>query len=56
MANGPRLIPIRQAAQALELARKIQIDCATGVPRNVVVPTQRVDQANAKSLFGKQPF
>lgn len=44
------------AAQALELAKKILIDCATEVPRNVVVPTQRIDQQNAKSLFGKEQF
>ena len=44
------------AAQALELARKILIDCATEVPRNVKVPTQRIDQNNAKSLFGKEQF
>ena len=44
------------AAQALELARKILIDCATEVPRNVTVPTQRIDQNNAKSLFGKEQF
>jgi ribose transport system substrate-binding protein len=36
------------AAQALELAKKILIDCATEVPRNVTVPTQRIDQNNAK--------
>ena len=44
------------AAQALELAKKILIDCATEVPRNVTVPTQRIDQNNAKSLFGKEQF
>ena len=44
------------AAQALELAKKILIDCATEVPRNVVVPTQRIDQSNAKALYGKEVF
>jgi len=44
------------AAQALELARKILIECATEVPRNVVVPSQRIDQSNAKELFGKEQF
>ena len=36
------------AAEALELAKKILIDCATSVPRNVMVPSQRIDQTNAK--------
>ena len=44
------------AAQALELAKRILIDCATEVPRNVVVPSQRIDQSNAKELFGKEQF
>jgi ribose transport system substrate-binding protein len=44
------------AAQALELAKKILIDCATEVPRSVIVPTQRIDQANAKALYGKEKF
>jgi len=44
------------AAQALELAKKILIECATEVPRNVVVPSQRIDQSNAKELFGKEQF
>ena len=44
------------AAQALELAKKIRIDCATEVPRNVIVPSQRIDQTNAKELYGKEQF
>ena len=44
------------AAQALELAKKILIDCATEVPRNVMVPSQRIDQTNAKELYGKEQF
>jgi ribose transport system substrate-binding protein len=44
------------AAQALELAKKILIDCATEVPRNVTVPTQRIDQSNAKDLMNKEQF
>ena len=44
------------AAQALELAKKILIDCATEVPRNVLVPTQRIDQSNAKEFYGKEQF
>lgn len=44
------------AAQALELAKKILIECATEVPRNVVVSSQRIDQSNAKELFGKEQF
>ncbi len=44
------------AAQALELAKKILIDCATEVPRNVLVPTQRIDRTNAKDAYGKEQF
>jgi len=39
------------AAEALDLAKRILIDCAAEVPRNVVVPSQRVDQTNAKGLY-----
>ena len=44
------------AAQALDLAKKILIDCATEVPRNVTVPSQRIDSDNAKELYGKEQF
>lgn len=44
------------AAEALDLAKKILIDCATEVPRNVVVPSQRIDAQNAKDLYSKQQF
>ena len=44
------------AAQALELTKKILIDCATEVPRNVVVPTQIIDRANAKAMYDKEKF
>jgi ribose transport system substrate-binding protein len=44
------------AAEALDLAKKILIDCATEVPRSVIVPTQRIDQTNAKDLYGKEQF
>jgi ribose transport system substrate-binding protein len=44
------------AAQALELAKKILIDCATEVPRNVTVPTQIIDKANAKEMYAKEQF
>ncbi len=44
------------AAEALELAKKILIDCATEVPRSIVVPTQRIDQTNAKEMYGKEQF
>ena len=44
------------AAQALELAKKILIDCATEVPRNVTVPTQMIDRANAKEMYAKEQF
>ncbi len=44
------------AAEALDLAKKILIDCATSVPRVVTVPTQLISQDNAKELYGKQQF
>ena len=44
------------AAEALDLAKKILIDCATEVPRSVTVATQRIDTTNAKELYGKQQF
>ncbi len=44
------------AAEALDLAKKILIDCASSVPRQVTVPTQLIDQSNAKSLYGKEQF
>ena len=44
------------AAEALELAKKILIDCATEVPRNVIVPTQIIDRGNAKEMYAKQQF
>ncbi len=44
------------AAEALDLAKKILIDCATEVPRKVMVPSQRIDAGNAKDLFDKQQF
>ena len=44
------------AAEALDLAKKILIDCATSVSRNVMVPSQRIDQTNAKALYDKEQF
>jgi ribose transport system substrate-binding protein len=41
------------AAQALDLAKKILIDCATSVPRLVTVPTMRIDPSNAKAIYDK---
>ena len=41
------------AAQALDLAKRILIDCATSVPKYVVVPTQLIDSDNAKEIYGK---
>jgi ribose transport system substrate-binding protein len=41
------------AAEALDLAKKILIDCASSVPRLVTVPTQRIDASNAKALYAK---
>ena len=42
--------------QALDIAKKILIDCATSVPKAVTVPTQRVDPGNAKELYAKLKF
>jgi ribose transport system substrate-binding protein len=41
------------AAQALDLAKQILIDCATSVPRLVTVPTMRIDPSNAKAIYDK---
>jgi ribose transport system substrate-binding protein len=41
------------AAQALDLAKEILIDCATSVPRLVTVPTMRIDPSNAKAIYDK---
>ena len=42
------------AAQALDLAKKILIDCATSVPKLVTVPTQLIDADNAKAIYAKE--
>lgn len=39
------------AAQALDLARKILIDCATSVPKLITVPTKLINADNAKSIY-----
>lgn len=44
------------AAQALELAKRILIDCADSVPKTVIVPTQLIDKSNAKELYGKMQY
>lgn len=44
------------AAEALDLAKKILIDCATSAPRKITVPTERVDPQNAKQLYAKLKF
>jgi ribose transport system substrate-binding protein len=41
------------AAQALDLAKKILIDCATSVPRLVTVPTMRIDPTNARAIYDR---
>lgn len=41
------------AAQALDLAKQILIDCATSVPRLVTVPTMAIDADNAKAIYAK---
>ena len=44
------------AAEALDLAKKILLDCAESVPAVVTVPTEAVTQANAKELSAKLKF
>jgi ribose transport system substrate-binding protein len=39
------------AAEALDLAKKILIDCATSVPRLVTVPTMLIDPSNARAIY-----
>lgn len=41
------------AAQALDLAKRILIDCASSVPKLVIVPTQLIDKDNAKEIYAK---
>jgi ribose transport system substrate-binding protein len=41
------------AAEALDLAKKILIDCATSVPRLVTVPTMLIDPSNARAIYDK---
>ena len=44
------------AAEALDLARKILLDCADRVPDTVTVPTQAITAENAKELNAKLKF
>lgn len=44
------------AAEALDLAKKILIDCATEVPRRTTVASQRIDAQNAKQMYSQQEF
>ena len=44
------------AAEALDLAKKILLDCAESVPAAVTVPTQAVTPENAKELNTKLKF
>lgn len=44
------------AAEALDLAKKILIDCASSVPRTVIVPTQLITPDNAKGIYSKETF
>ena len=44
------------AEQALDLAKKILLDCATSVPAAVSVPTQAITRDNAKALNGTLKF
>lgn len=44
------------AGEALDLAKKILIDCASSVPRTVTVPTQLITPQNAKEVYSKETF
>jgi ribose transport system substrate-binding protein len=44
------------AAEALDLAKKILIDCATSVPRTVTVSSQLISKDNAKDLYKSEQF
>jgi ribose transport system substrate-binding protein len=44
------------AAEALDLAKKILIDCASSVPRTVTVPTKLITAENAKEVYAKEQF
>jgi ribose transport system substrate-binding protein len=44
------------AAEALDLAKKILIDCAESVPRVVTVPTQLITPENANEIYAKEKF
>jgi ribose transport system substrate-binding protein len=44
------------AAEALDLAKKILLDCASSVPDTVTVPTQAITKDNAKELNDKLKF
>jgi ribose transport system substrate-binding protein len=44
------------AAQALDLAKKILLDCATSVPDTVTVPTQAITKDNAQQLNATLKF
>jgi ribose transport system substrate-binding protein len=44
------------AAEALDLAKKILIDCAESVPASVTVPTQAITKDNAKDLAKTMKF
>jgi ribose transport system substrate-binding protein len=44
------------AAEALDLAKKILIDCAESVPRTVTVPTKLITADNAKEIYAKEKF
>ena len=44
------------AQEALDLAQKILLDCATSVPASVTVPTQAITRANAQALNATLKF
>ncbi len=39
------------AAEALDLAKQILLDCATSVPKLITVPTKLIDASNAKAIY-----
>ncbi len=41
------------AAEALDLAKRILLDCATSVPKLITVPTKLIDASNARAIYAK---
>ena len=41
------------AAEALDLAKRILLDCATSVPKLITVPTKLIDASNARAIYAR---